>query len=123
MNEILLASFIGLATTSSAMVGTAIRLDYPLSKHALAGTLAFAAGALISALAIDLAYHGAVHLHLAGFSDRSSWAFSAGGFAAGALIYCCAPRYLELWPTLVEICYFRKDKEPLRNPRSESTAQ
>jgi zinc transporter ZupT len=50
---------------------------------------------LISALAIDLAYHGAVHLHHAGFSHRSSWAFIGGGFAAGAVIYYCASLYLE----------------------------
>ena len=95
MNEILLASLIGLATTSSAMAGTAIGLYCPLSKRSLACILAFAAGALISALAIDLAYHGAVHLHHSGFSHRSSWAFVGGGFAAGAVIYFCASRYLE----------------------------
>ena len=95
MNEILLASLIGLATTSSAMAGTAIGLYCPLSKRSLACILAFAAGALISALAIDLAYHGAIHLHHAGFSQRSSWAFIGGGFAAGAVIYYCASRYLE----------------------------
>jgi hypothetical protein len=95
MNEILVVSLIGLATTSSAMAGTAIGLYYPLSKRSLACILAFAAGALISALAIDLAYHGAVHLHHAGFSHGSSWAFIGGGFAAGAVIYYCASRYLE----------------------------
>jgi len=46
MNEILLASLIGLATTSSAMAGTAIGLYCPPSKRWLAGILAFAAGAL-----------------------------------------------------------------------------
>jgi len=96
MNDILLASLIGLGTTSSAMAGTAIGLYCPLSKRSLACILAFAAGALISALAIDLAYHGAVHLHHAGFSQRSSWAFIGGGFAAGAVIYYCASRYLEM---------------------------
>ena len=95
MNEVLLASLIGLATTSSAMLGTAIGLYWSISKRSLACILAFAAGALISALAIDLAYHGAVHLHHAGFSQRSSWAFVGGGFAAGAIIYYWAARYLE----------------------------
>ena len=66
------------------MIGTAIGLYCPFSKRSLAGILAFAAGALISALAIDLAYQGAVHLHHAGFSQRSSWSFIAGGFAVGA---------------------------------------
>jgi zinc transporter ZupT len=95
MNEILVVSLIGLATTSSAMAGTAIGLYCSLSKRSLACILAFAAGALISALAIDLAYQGAVHLHHAGFSHRFSWAFIGGGFAAGAVIYYWASRYLE----------------------------
>ena len=95
MNEIFVVSLVGLATTSSAMAGTTIGLYWPLSKRSLACILAFAAGALISALAIDLAYHGAIHLHHAGFSHRSSWAFIGGGFAAGAVIYYCASRYLE----------------------------
>jgi len=69
MNELLIVALVGLATTSSAMAGTAIELYWPLSKHSLACILAFAAGALISALAIDLAFHGAVHLHYAGFSQ------------------------------------------------------
>jgi hypothetical protein len=80
MNEIFVVSLVGLATTSSAMAGTtAIGLYWPLSKRSLACILAFAAGALISALAIDLAYQGAVHLHHAGFSQHSSWAFIGGG--------------------------------------------
>jgi hypothetical protein len=95
MNEIVIVSLVGLATTSSAMAGTAIGLYCPISKRSLACILAFAAGALISALAIDLAYQGAVHLHHAGFSHRFSWAFIGGGFAAGAVIYYCASRYLE----------------------------
>jgi len=46
MNEIVLASLIGLATTSSAMAGAAIGLYYPISKQSLACIIAFAAGAL-----------------------------------------------------------------------------
>ena len=61
MNEILLASLIGLATTSSAMAGIAIGLYCPLSKRSRACILAFAAGASISALAIDLAYPANSH--------------------------------------------------------------
>jgi zinc transporter ZupT len=95
MTEIVIVALVGLATTSSAMAGAAIGLYCPLSKRSLACILAFAAGALISALAIDLAYQGAVHLHHAGFSQGSSWAFIGGGFAAGAVIYYCASRYLE----------------------------
>jgi zinc transporter ZupT len=95
MSEILIVSLIGLATTSSAMAGAAIGLYFPLSKRSLACILAFAAGALISALAIDLAYQGAVHLHHVGFSHGFAWVFIGGGFAAGAVIYYSASRYLE----------------------------
>jgi hypothetical protein len=52
MNDILVVSLLGLATTSSAMAGAAIGLYYPISKRSLACILAFTAGALISALAI-----------------------------------------------------------------------
>jgi len=95
MNEILIVALVGLATTSSAMAGSAIGLYCPLSKRSLACILAFAAGALISALAIDLAYEGAVHLRHIGFSRGLSWAFIGGGFAVGAVIYYSASRYLE----------------------------
>src|ERR1700739_4078110 len=95
MNEVLLASLVGLATTSSAMAGTAIGLYCPISKRSLACILAFAAGALISALAIDLAYEGAVHLRHIGFARGFSWALIGGCFAVGAVIYYSASRYLE----------------------------
>ena len=77
------------------MAGAAIGLYSPLSKRSLACILAFAAGSLISALAIDLAYQAAVHLHHNGFSPRFAWAFVGGGFACGAVIYYSASRYLE----------------------------
>lgn len=79
MNEVFIVSLVGLATTSSAMAGTAIGLYCPLSKRSLGCILAFAAGALISALAIDLAYEGAVHMRHIGFSRGFSWAFIGGG--------------------------------------------
>ncbi|HXX41973.1 MAG TPA: cyclic nucleotide-binding domain-containing protein, partial [Chthoniobacterales bacterium] len=77
------------------MAGAAIGLYCPISKRALSCILAFAAGSLISALAIDLAYHGAVHLHHNGFSPGMAWAFVGGGFAVGAMIYYSSSRYLE----------------------------
>jgi hypothetical protein len=95
MNEVMIVSLVGLATTSSAMAGTAIGLYCPLSKRSLVCILAFAAGALISALAIDLAYQGAVHLPHAGFSQRSSWAFIGGGFAVGAVMYYWTSRLVD----------------------------
>jgi zinc transporter ZupT len=93
--QLALVSLIGLGTTSSVLVGAAVGLYVPLSKRALACVLAFAAGALISALAIDLAYGSALELHLHGFGFRGAWVFVGGGFAVGATIYYSASLYLE----------------------------
>ena len=77
------------------MLGAAIGLYCPLSKRVLACVLAFAAGALISALAIELAFQSVQELRHRGFSLGAGWAFAGGGFALGATIYYWISRYLE----------------------------
>src|ERR1700738_5152645 len=93
--QLAMASLLGLATTSSSMLGAAIGLYVPFSKRPLACLLAFAAGALISALAIELAFESAQSLHHQGFNARTAWAFVSAGFAAGAIIYYSASLFLE----------------------------
>ena len=93
--ELAMASVLGLGTTSSSMLGAAIGLYLPVSKRPLACLLAFAAGSLISALAIELAYEGALSLHQKGFDARAAWIFISAGFAAGATIYYATSRALE----------------------------
>jgi len=93
--ELAMASLLGFGTTSSSLLGAAIGLYFPFSKRPLACMLAFAAGALISALAIELAYEGALSLHQQGFDTRSAWVFVSTGFAAGAVIYYSASLALE----------------------------
>jgi zinc transporter ZupT len=93
--ELAMASLLGLGTTSSSMLGAAIGLYLPISKRLLACLLAFAAGSLISALAIELAYEGALSLHQQGFNARAAWIFVSAGFAVGATIYYTASRALE----------------------------
>jgi len=61
----------------------------------LAGILAFAAGALIGALAIELAFEGAQELRGLGFDALSAWAYVGGGFALGAIVYYLASHFLE----------------------------
>ena len=90
-----LAALLGLATTSSSFLGAALGLYIPISKRPLACILAFAAGSLISALAIELAFEGAQDLHHHGYSAGWAWAFIGGGFAVGATIYYVATLYLE----------------------------
>ena len=66
-----------------------------LSKKLLGSLLAFAAGSLISALAIDLAYTKAVELHQAGYNSREAWVFIAGGFVLGSILYFAGSKFLE----------------------------
>ncbi len=95
LTELLTVIFVGLLTTSSSMVGAAIGLYAPMSKRVLACILAFAAGSLLSALAIELAFKGAMELHHQGFDARAAWEFIAGGFACGAIVYYAASLFLE----------------------------
>jgi CRP-like cAMP-binding protein len=88
-------SLLGLATTSSSMLGAAIGLYLAISKRLLACLLAFAAGSLISALAIELAYEGALSLHHQGYDARAAWAFVSSGFAVGAVLYYSTSLFLE----------------------------
>jgi zinc transporter ZupT len=93
--QLAMASLLGLLTTSSSLLGAAIGLYLPISKRPLACLLAFAAGSLISALAIELAYEGALSLHQHGFNAHAAWIFVSAGFAAGATIYYFASLALE----------------------------
>jgi CRP-like cAMP-binding protein len=95
VDQVAIASLLGLGTTSSSLLGAAIGLYVPFSKRPLACLLAFAAGSLISALAIELAYEGAQSLHSQGFHARAAWAFVSAGFALGAVIYYSASIFLE----------------------------
>src|SRR5208282_699974 len=61
----------------------------------LASILAFAAGSLISALAIELAFKGAMELHRQGFNAHSAWGVIAGGFGCGATVYFTISLFLE----------------------------
>jgi CRP-like cAMP-binding protein len=95
VREIVIVSLLGLLTTSSSMVGAALGLYVPLSKRVLACVLAFAAGALISALAIELAFEGAQELHRQGFNANASTAFIGCGFALGSIIYYFTSLFLD----------------------------
>jgi len=93
--ELLLVALVGLATTSSVLAGVAVGLHVSLSKKVLAGILAFAAGTLIGALAIDLAFEGAQELRKLAFAPHAAWAFVGGAFALGAALYYFASLFLE----------------------------
>ena len=93
--EIAAVGLLGLVTTSSVMLGAVLGLYLPFPKKVLAGVLAFAAGSLIAALAIELGFEGASDLVRHGASVRGAWVSIAGGFAAGAVIYYVTSLFLD----------------------------
>jgi Cyclic nucleotide-binding domain len=93
--ELAAAALVGLFTTSSNFLGAAIGLYVRFPKRILAAILAFAAGALISALAIELAYESALKLHQQAYAMQSAWACVGSGFAFGAVVYYSATLFLE----------------------------
>ncbi|QEX24364.1 hypothetical protein FRZ61_43050 [Hypericibacter adhaerens] len=95
MGEIVTVALLGLAATASNLVGAACGLYLRISKLVLSGILAFAAGALISALAIELAFGSATAMRNEGFSADQAWYLIGGGFAVGAVIYYIASLALE----------------------------
>ena len=95
ISELAAVAFLGLFTTSSNFLGAAIGLYVRFPKRALAAILAFAAGALISALAIELAFESAQQLHHQAFGMQSAWASVGSGFALGAVVYFSATLFLE----------------------------
>ena len=93
--EIAAVGLLGLVTTSSVMLGAVLGLYLPFPKKVLAGVLAFAAGSLIAALAIELGFEGAYDLVRHGASVRGAWVSIAGGFAVGAVIYYVTSLFLD----------------------------
>jgi CRP-like cAMP-binding protein len=94
-SQIVVVSLLGLAVTSSNMIGAAIGLYLRPSKRLLSCILAFAAGALITALAVELGYESALHLHSLAFTTEAAWLFVGGGFAVGAIFYYVIALFLE----------------------------
>ena len=93
--ELASVALVGFMTTASSLLGAAIGLYVQFPKRVLAAILAFAAGALISALAIELAFAGAEELRRQAFGMQAAWAFIAGGFALGAVAYYWMTLFLE----------------------------
>jgi CRP-like cAMP-binding protein len=93
--DIVQVALLGLATTSSVVMGAALGLYLSFPKKVLAGILAFAAGSLIAALAIELGFEGAHDLTKHGANVHVAWASIAGGFAVGAVVYYVASLFLE----------------------------
>jgi len=80
--------------------------------------MAFGTGALIQALALQLAHEGAERLvQEEGFSALLSWAWVAGGFVVGGAIYNVGNRIIEGWggalrhPAMAKLYLLNKKRE------------
>ena len=93
--DLLAVGLVGFITTASVLVGAYVGLHFTLPEKLLSTILAFAAGSLIAALAIELSFEGAVALEHHGFSLRASWLYMAGGFLLGAILYFVASLFLD----------------------------
>jgi ZIP family zinc transporter len=96
MATALLAGLLAAVASSSLILGAALGIYARPSRRLIATVMAFGAGAMIEALAVELAFQGAeelVHEHQLG--PLASWLYVAGGFAIGCVVYFFADRILE----------------------------
>jgi CRP-like cAMP-binding protein len=91
-----LAGLIAAAAMFSVVLGSGLGLILKPRERIVANILAFGAGALINALAVDLAYGTALHLthalHVSGFV---AWLYVASGFIVGGLFYFFASAHID----------------------------
>lgn len=94
--RVLLASGFAVVSMVSMLIGTAIGVYAKPTQRTNAIIMAFGTGALIQALAIELALKGARRLtNTAMFSGIDAWSWVASGFVIGGLIYYLVNKWLE----------------------------
>ncbi|MFA5832746.1 MAG: cyclic nucleotide-binding domain-containing protein [Bacteroidota bacterium] len=96
ISRVLIAAGLAAISMISMIIGTAIGVYTKPAQRTTAIIMAFGTGALIQALAIELALKGAHRLtNQAMFSGVDAWAWVASGFVAGGLIYYLVNKWLE----------------------------
>ena len=85
--RVAIAALLAAIAMSSVVIGAWLGLTFKASDKLIANILAFGSGALVNALAVDLAFGTTKHLIDQGVSNIRAWAIVAGGFIAGGLIY------------------------------------
>jgi CRP-like cAMP-binding protein len=129
ISRILLASGLAAVSMLSMIIGTAIGVFAKPTQRTNAIVMAFGTGALIQALAIELAMKGAHRLtDISHFSGTEAWIWVASGFIIGGMIYYLANKWLEKkgaairHPALAKFYYLRqkqKDSGVLLNKLSK----
>jgi CRP-like cAMP-binding protein len=85
--RVAIAALLAAIAMSSVVIGAWLGLTFKASDKLIANILAFGSGALVNALAVDLAFGTTQHLVNSGVPNIRAWAIVAGGFIAGGLIY------------------------------------
>jgi CRP-like cAMP-binding protein len=113
-----MASGLALAAMVSLIVGAIIGLYVRPSQKVQAMIMAFGTGALIQALALQLAQEGAERLMVEeGFSGLFSWVWVAGGFAFGGAVYYIGNKVIDKWggalrhPAMAKLYLLNKKRE------------
>ncbi|QQS54147.1 MAG: cyclic nucleotide-binding domain-containing protein [Candidatus Competibacteraceae bacterium] len=116
--RILGAALLATLAMTSLLIGVVIGLYGRPSRRTNAIIMAFGTGALIQALALELAFEGAERLieesHLSGLV---SWCWVTAGFVAGGVLYSLGNRWLEGYgaalrhPALTKLYLLRQKRE------------
>lgn len=118
ITRVLLASGLAALSMFSMIIGTAIGVYAKPTQRTNAIVMAFGTGALIQALAIELAMKGAHRLtDVSGFDGKEAWLWVASGFIIGGLVYYLANKWLEKrgaairHPALAKFYYLRQKQK------------
>lgn len=114
----LIAALLAIGSMVSMIIGAAIGLYVRPSQRINAIIMAFGTGALIQALAIELALKGANRLTAySSHTGIEAWAWVSGGFILGGLIYYLMNKWLDKkgaairHPALSKFYYLKKKQE------------
>lgn len=107
-----------LAAMSSLLIGALVGVYAKPSQKIGAMVMAFGTGALIQALALQLAFAGAERLmRQAQLSGLQSWLWVAGGFIAGGIVYYIGNRIVDNYggalrhPAMAKLYLLKKKRE------------
>jgi CRP-like cAMP-binding protein len=116
--RVLSASALAFAAMSALIAGTIIGIYGRPSQRTNAIIMAFGTGALIQALAIELAYHGAQRLiEQSHYSGMEAWAQVALGFFIGGLAYYIGNKALDKQggairhPAMAKLYFLKKKRD------------
>jgi len=118
ITRVLIASGLAIASMIAMIIGAFVGLYLRPSQRLSAIIMAFGTGALIQALAIELALKGAHRLVDTNvYSGIDAWMWVSSGFVTGGLIYYLVNKWLDQkgaairHPALAKFYYLKKKQE------------